>query len=53
VDVTTVLDLLAVALFVIGMVGGLFPVLGFWALCWGAVVLVATSYLIDKRRGEA
>jgi hypothetical protein len=52
VSITDLLDLAAVLLFVVGLVGGLFPFVGFWALCWGAVALVAISYIISTRQGD-
>ena len=52
--VTTLLDTAGLGLLAAGVAGGLWVLIGAWALCAGGVVLLAGSQLADRygSRGE-
>jgi hypothetical protein len=50
--VTTLLDALGLSLVAAGVAGGLWPMVGAWALCVGGVVVLAGSWLASRGEGS-
>jgi hypothetical protein len=50
--VTTLLDAAGLSLVAAGVSGGLWPMVGAWALCVGGVVVLAGSWLAARGDGS-
>jgi hypothetical protein len=50
--VTTLLDAAGLSLLAAGVAGGLWPLVGAWALCVGGVVVLAGSWLATRGDGS-